>query len=74
MNHELTLSDEKIDTILNSFNAQRIRIKDNVTDAKKRKAFKEAESWGPIQALSDAAAKDVRDQTGREEICVRGEG
>jgi len=71
--YEIQLTDEQVETVLNSFNAQKIRIKGNVDEAKKRKAQGEVDRWAEIQALSDATAEAIRDQTGRSEVNRKGE-
>ena len=71
--HTIELTEGQVECVLNSFSAQKLRIKDNVRDAKKRKAMKEVDEWGKTQARSDATAKTIRDQAGREDPFRKGE-
>ena len=71
--HTIELTEDQVECVLNSFSAQKLRIKDNVRDAKARKAMKEVDEWGKTQARSDATAKTIRDQAGREDPFRKGE-
>jgi len=63
--YTIKVNADQLDCILNSFNAQKIRIKANITDAKKRKATKEVSEWQKLQKKADAVAAYIRSQTGR---------
>jgi hypothetical protein len=71
--NQLNITDEVLDCILNSFNAQKLRIRGNIIEAKKAGAMKEVSEWNKLQIKADKAAKEIRDQTGRDDVSRRGE-
>lgn len=63
--HVVVLSPDALDCVLNSFDAQKLRIGKFIAEAKKKKAVKEVSEWQKLQAAADAVAADIRNQTGR---------
>ena len=55
-----------LDCVLNSFNAQKLRIASNIKKANEKGLDREVDEWEKLQAKADAAAQFIRDQTGRQ--------
>ena len=64
----IEMSADVLDCVLNSFNAQKLRIASNIKKATEKGLDREVSEWEKIQAKADAAAQLIRDQADRRGV------